>query len=498
MDYFSVFIVGFSGGVLARSLITFGWGGICFLFILACVFGLIWAKDRGRSYAVAGIFLVAAALGAGRTVLTPQTLPPSFEDIVGTNTSFEGVVSADPDIRDVTQRITVSVEKDGVKTRILAVASLYPELSYGEHVRVSGTLLKPEPFDSEGGRVFRYDKFLAKDGIFGIIQQAHIESTAPPSGFFTRMLGMLYGAKHIFVNGLEDALPEPASALAEGLLVGGKQGLGKILTDDFTAAGLIAIVVLSGYNVMIVAEAVMRAFSFLPKRFAISAAGIAIIGFVVAAGSGSSALRAGLMACLALYARGSGRSYNALRALFFVLLVLILSNPLSLAFDPGFELSFIATFGLIIGTPLIEARILFIKNAFLREIAGTTTAAQIAVLPLLMYLTGNLSFISLPANLLVLPIVPLTMLLSFIAGLVGVIFAPIAPVFGLPAYVFLSYIIWVGKFGAALPLAHTIVPAFSIAFVVVAYALLWRLVLYLRRVPAPKPSLKIALHTPSN
>jgi competence protein ComEC len=498
MDYFFIFIVGFSSGVLARSLFVFGWGALAFVLLLALVFAVMWMKDRAKQYAVVVVFLLAAALGVGRTVLVPQALPLSLESLVGTTVSLDGVVSADPDIRDVTQRVTVSVKKDGVQTRILAVASLYPELSYGEHVTISGKLEKPKPFDSEGGRVFRYDQYLAKDGIFGIIQQAYIKSTAPPSGFFTHALDLLYGAKHVFVNGLEEALPEPASALAEGLLVGGKQGLGKTLTDDFTAAGLIAIVVLSGYNVMIVAEAVMRGFSFLPKRFAISAAGLAIIGFVIAAGSGSSALRAGLMACLALYARSTGRSYNALRALFFVLLVLLLWNPLSLAFDPGFELSFIATFGLIIGTPLIEARILFIKNAFLREIAATTTAAQIAVVPLLIYITGNLSFVSLPANLLVLPVVPLTMLLSFIAGLIGIVFPAIAPVLGLPAYIFLSYIIWMGKFAAGLPLAHMIVPAFSIVFVVIAYVLLWRLVLYLRRSSTSKPSLKIGLHTPSN
>ncbi len=499
MDYFFVAIIGFVSGVLARSVFPFGWSALCFVLFLTLIFFTFWFFERAKQYAVVSLFLCAAVVGGARTMLAPQSLPAAFEPHVNTDVSLEGIVVADPDIRDTTQRVTVRLEEGGVRTRILAVASLYPELEYGEHITVSGKLERPKPFDSEGGRTFQYDRYLAKDGIFGIIQQAYVKSDAPPSGFFTKIMDELYGIKHVFVRGLENALPEPAAALAEGLLVGGKQGLGKDLTDAFTTSGLIAIVVLSGYNVMIVAEAVLRAFSFLPKRFALSAAGISILGFIVAAGSGSSALRAGFMACLALFARSTGRSYDALRGLFFVLLVLLLWNPLLFAYDPGFELSFIATLGLIIGTPLVEARVLFIKNAFLREITATTIAAQISILPLLLYLTGNLSLISLPANILVLPLVPLTMLLSFIAGLIGILLPTLAPVFGLPAYAFLSYIIVVGKYAAELPFAHAIIPAFSIAFVVIVYVLLWRLVLRLRRLPAPKLlPLRNAAHTPSN
>lgn len=481
MDYFFLFILGFSSGVLARSEIIFGWGTIGFLFLLALVFGTLWKTVGGKQYAIAALFLFAAVLGGARTILAPQALPLAFEPLVNTDVSLTGTVVADPDIRDTSQRVTVQVEEDGERTRILAVAPLTSEFSYGERVTVSGKLEKPAPFDTDGGRTFNYDKYLARDGIFGIIKQAYIKSDAQPSGLFARVMDALFGIKHVFVKGLENALPEPASALAEGLLVGGKQGLGKELTDAFTTSGLIAIVVLSGYNVMIVADAIRRALWFLPRRFALSAAGAGILGFVVAAGSGSSALRAGLMACLALFARSGGRSYDAMRALFFVLLVLLLWNPLLLAYDPGFELSFVATLGLILGTPLVERRIMFVRNGFLREIIATTVAAQIAILPLLLYLTGNLSFVSLPANILVLPLVPLTMALSFVAGLIGIVLPTIAPVFGLPAYIILSYIIAVGKYAAELPLAHVILPAFSIAFVVIAYVLLWRLIERLRK-----------------
>ena len=175
------------------------------------------------------------------------------------------------------------------------------------------------------------------------------------------------------------------------------------------------------------------------------------------------------MACIALFARASGRRYDALRALCFVLLILLLWNPLSLAYDPGFELSFVATLGLILGTPLIEPRLAFLRYETLREITATTIAAQIAVLPLLLWQTGNLSLVSVPANVLVSLVIPLAMGLSFIAGLVGIILPVIATLAGIPAYLLLSYIIAVAEFSASLPLAHVILPSFSICFVALAY-----------------------------
>lgn len=499
MDYFFVSIAGFALGVVIRSTLVFGWGGIGFILLLAAVYACVWYVDRAKIYATVALFLFAMFLGMERTHLAPQSLPPTFESFVGTDVSFEGIIATDPDIREASQRVTIRVEQGGMHTRILAVAPLYPALSYGEAVTVSGVLEKPEAFDGEGGRVFRYDRFLAKEGVFGMIEQAYVTVIAPPSGLFTHIRRALYDIKHTLARGIEAALPEPTAALADGLLVGGKQGLGKELTHAFTVSGLIAIVVLSGYNVMIVAEAILRSLSFLPKRFALSMAGLGIISFVVAAGSGSSALRAGLMACVALFARSTGRTYDALRALCFVVLVLTVWNPLLLVYDPGFQLSLIATLGLIIGTPLVEPRLVFIKSNLLREVVATTIAAHIAILPLLLYLTGNLSLVAFPANILVLPVIPIAMACSFVAGLVGIVLPAVAPLFGVPAYVVLSYIIAVGKHAAELPFAHITLPAFPLLLTVSAYALLWWWIQKLRTTPIVTPEpLKIARRTLPN
>ncbi len=474
MDYFYAAAFGFASGVMARSLILFGWPTILFPLLIAIVCFILYRLERHSFYAFASAFLIAASIGSARTHLAPQQLPEAFVPYVDTAVSFEGKIVRDPDIRDTNQHVAVRIEEGGEETIVLAYAPLFPELEYGETVIVSGTLLRPEPFDTDGGRVFRYDRFLAKDGIFAVVPRAQVDSMAPPEGLGSWVFGTLYAAKHRFTDGLRAALPEPSSALAEGLLTGGKQGLGEELIDAFTIAGLIQIVVLSGYNVMIVAEAILRSLSFLPKRLALSAAGVGIIAFVVAAGSGSAAVRAGAMACIALFARATGRTYDALRGLLLALVLLALWNPLLLAYDPGFQLSFAATLGLILGTPIVEPWLKFIRNDLLRDVTATTIAAQIAVLPLLLYLTGNLSLVSVLANVLVLPMIPLAMALGFIAGLAGMASAMMAPLIGLPAHLVLAYIVLVGKYAASVPLAHVIIPAFPFGAVIVAYALMWR------------------------
>src|SRR4051812_33527064 len=112
------------------------------------------------------------------------------------------------------------------------------------------------------------------------------ENPANGASLKIRMLTGLARVKHTFHDGLDRALPSPASSLAGGIVIGGKTGLGTKLTDAFTRSGLVQIIVLSGYNVMIVAEWAMAllAMLFLPRRVQYLAGGAALLLFVGIAG----------------------------------------------------------------------------------------------------------------------------------------------------------------------------------------------------------------------
>lgn len=467
--FFLTGITGFAAGVLAYSFLLGTWPGVAALVVVASALFLL---PRTKVSILAGVFMFLAALGMARVMFVPAVLPEPFRELVGSEVEIEGIVVSDPDLREVSKRLTIETHKEGATTRILVVAPVYPEVRYGERIRAEGELTLPEAFATDDGRTFSYDKFLAKDGVFALLENADVEVIAPRSGILATTRGALSDFKFAGIDALTRALPEPQASLAAGLILGGKQGLGATLLDDFIASGLVHIVVLSGYNVMIVAEFVLRAFGFLPKRRAALLGTLTIAAFVLAAGAGAASVRAGIMAGVAVFGRATGRTYDAFRALLLAGVLMVLISPLTLAFDPGFQLSFIATLGLIFGAPLVERRLAFIQSAFLREIAAATIAAQVSVLPLLLYQNGLFSLVALPANLLVLPIIPLTMLTSAFAGVAGFLIPGIAPVLAFPAYLLLSYVISVVEIAAQLPLATFSLPSFPFILVLFAYALL--------------------------
>ncbi len=479
---------GFAGGVLLRSIFSFGWAPICFALLLAALLFFVprilsayspTPLERTSSNFLTGlgaVFFLFAALGMLRMSLADTPLPTSFAAHLSERVAYDGIVVADPDLRDAKQRVEVRVSEGKTSTILLVVAPRSSRVSVGDRVHVTGTLEVPKPFMGDNGRPFRYDRYLERVGVRFTLSFGSIHTVAPAPWY--SVPAMLARAKHAFLGGLESALPEPYSSLAGGILIGGKAGLGNELQDAFARSGLIQIIVLSGYNVMVIAEWVLLMFSRtkLSRRWSTAAGALAVLIFVGIAGASATAIRAMLMAFIALYARATGRTYAASRALLIVVFLMLLFNPLYLAFDPGFDLSVAATAGLIWLAPLIETRLIRIKSIFLRGVLATTLAAQVSVLPLLLYETGNLSLVAVPANLIVTPIVPLTMAFSAIAGFAGLILSSIAPLFvtilAFPAYLLNTFIIEVAEKAAALPAAAFLIPLFPIWLVVLLYVAL--------------------------
>jgi competence protein ComEC len=479
-------VSGFAGGVGLRSIFVFGWAPVAFALLLAGLFATATFLKPRVVYTTGAIFCLCVALGMARATLADTPLPDAFARDVRHRVSYEGVVVADPDVRDANQRVEILVSKDTESVEVLAMAPRHPNVAVGDTVFVSGTLQVPEAFADDNGRIFRYDKYLQRDGLRFLLNYAYLRVTKEAPWY--SMPSLLARFKHTFLDGLSVTLPEPYASLAGGIVIGGKSGLGNELKSDFMRSGLIHMVVLSGYNVMVVASLVMAFFAFLfikielgfnkriPRSIGIGFGILALILFVGIAGASATALRAMLMAFIALYARATSRTYSAGRALLVVILLMLVWNPLYLVFDPGFGLSVAATAGLIWLAPLIETRLAFLKNAFWTNAVATTLAAQIAVLPLLLYDTGNLSLVAIPANLLVMPVVPLLMGFAVLAGFAGMLFGTFAPLLGIvlayPTYLATAYLLFIAQTSAELPFAATTLPPFPFWLVLAAYAIL--------------------------
>lgn len=466
-------VAGFLCGVFLRSFFMFGWWTILF-FVLLGIFVLLAAtaaRTPVRAAAIPAVFLFCIALGSMRMQTAVLEGEPLLDAHVGEKVVIEGVVVDEPDGRENHVRLSVRVDiiaSTTIDAGVLVVAPLYTDVAYGDRVRAEGELQLPEAFEAGAGREFNYPAYLAKDGIGYELSFARVEKIGEVRRNPLKAAAIFIKQKYL--EGLALALPEPEAGLAGGITAGDKRGLGSDLSETFRIVGLIHIVVLSGYNIMVVISAIDRFLQRTHRYVRFSLAVFVAIFFALMTGLASSSVRAASMAVIATVGKATGRTYLASRALALVALAMVAWNPFVLAFDTGFQLSVIATIGLIALSPLVAARLSRVTERFgLREIAAATIGTQIAVLPLLLYQNGSLSLFSLPANLLALTVVPYAMLLSFIAGVLGLIAGPLAPLFGFPAYVLLWYITSVARFFEWLPLSALTIPAFSVVWLAVAY-----------------------------
>ncbi len=412
-----------------------------------------------RRSAFALLLLLGVVLGV-RGWFAFNTETPELVQFAGRTAVVEGAVADDPDVRATSVRVPLAVSTvNGVPAngKMLAVLPRDSVVQYGDTVSVRGALEIPESFETNTGRMFDYKNYLSARGIALVVQRAQLRSVEEGRPGVLRTLFVL---KHTFEHALERVMQEPMASLMEGFLLGEKSGLPQLLMQAFVLAGLIHVVVLSGYNIGVVSEWTLRFFAaWLPKKIALGAVAVVIVLFALMAGGGMATLRACLMGLIAILARYLKRPASALRSLAVAAVAMFLYNPLVIL-DAGFMLSVLATFGLITLGPWVEKKMEWVPSAGARSVAATTIAVQIYVLPALLYYTGVLSFVSVPVNVLVLPFVPLAMLLGFLAGMLALVHPLVALLPALAADALLRTMILITETAAALPWAAAVVPAF--------------------------------------
>lgn len=398
-----------------------------------------------------------------------RTLPAE----TGKKVTVVGKIVADPDRRDTTLHVEIEVNSvDGVPTQGILIA-FFPrdtELRYGEGVTAKGTLRLPDVFETETG-VFDYPHYLQAHGISAMLTSARVASTMSAHSSIFRFLFTL---KHAFNNSLEKLFVPPHGALLNGIILGERRGIPPDLEHSFVVSSLIHIVVLSGHVLTLIADAIMRALGFLPKKVKYPLGALCIVLFVLMVGASSTAVRAGIMALIGLLAQFHHRNIVALRSLAVAAGAMVLWNPAVLFWDPSFILSVLATFGLIIFSPAVERWLVWMPEKFgLRSIATATISVQVFILPALLYYTGTLSFFALPANVLALPVLPWAMLAGFLAGALNLIpgawglLLAFVPAFF--AQLFMRWIVFVAETTASIPYAATTIVAFPLWAALLCY-----------------------------
>ncbi|MCY4073315.1 MAG: ComEC/Rec2 family competence protein [Chloroflexi bacterium] len=437
---------------IARHFVSLSFSSWLILAVAATIPAFLSRQHRQRWFAIA---LAAFAFGGLRQASVPRS--SDISQYNGNSGTITGLVVDEPVIRDDRAQLRVHVDAIYVRNNWIETSGLAlvetdrtVSVAYGDQVRATGFLAIPATWDS-----FSYADYLARQGVFSIMRDAGIEVLG--SGYGSPLQALLIRIKQALHGNINRALPEPQAGLLAGILLGDERGISPELERDFRRVGASHIIAISGFNMVVISAIVMRVVGSVMGRDKAPAALVALLFIAVYSlmvGAGGGILRAALMSGLLVIGQQLRRNTFVPTSLAFATLCLSMLDPNTLL-DIGFQLSFFAVLGLgLFADPLSRLLRRWLERRFrpataellqaaLNEPLVVSIAAQLATLPLIVLYFGRLSLVTLPVNILIVPVQAAVLVLGLLAGGVSLI----APAVGTVAFwvvmVFLSWSIGV-------------------------------------------------------
>ncbi len=450
-----ILVTGVLIGVLTGYISPFASEIAVASLVLAIVQIAIFLEERKRKVDSLAfsflIFLFTSGMIVG--LMRVQFAQEKVPYVCAASCTFDAKIISSPEIKDTYQVFAVNVLNE--KSNVYAIrlrAPLYPKYSIGETLQIRGKVELPDTTYPHGdGNNFDYAEYLRTKDIGSEMLFPKVESLDTEAHTTREMLGRL---KESLIANMGVHVATPASTLATGMLFG-DSSMSKELTQTFRIAGLSHIVVLSGFNIALVIAFTLFVFAYVPLVVRISLASLFVVAFVVMVGGEASVLRATAMALIALLAQFVGRAYVARQALVISLLIIVMFEPDALLYSASLHLSFLATAGIVyLSEPIKKIVEKYLSRPSPIELVTTTCAAYFATMPYVMHTFGTVSMYALIANVLVLPLVPLAMFLSFVTVVASYISEPVALLFGYAATALINVILFIAHAVERLPLAY--------------------------------------------
>lgn len=412
----------------------------CIFFVIGVIIARFWSFENGYLFIILGgalflvgitlpfrwVFIVMAISGVvlgvvrGSYLMAPLVY---FQENFNSYVEIVGVVADDPELsKDGRMRFKIDTKKlntQSVQGLVWVELAKTVNTRRGDELTITGVL-------QEG-----FGNFSA------MIKKGIVKSAVRPTPGDIPLT-----VRDWFASKIRLSITEPQASLGIGYLVGQKSALPGDLYTAMQIAGLTHVIVASGYNLTILVRFARRLFQKVSKFTSTAVAIMMITSFVAVTGISPSMSRAGLVALLSLMAWYYGRKFHPVVLIIFVAAVTVAWNPSYVWGDIGWMLSFSSFVGVIILAPLLHRYLFGDKEpGAIRQVLGETFSAQLITLPVILLAFGKLSTVSLVANLLILPFIPLAMLLTFIGGLSAIFMPSVAPIVGLPANWLLGYMI---------------------------------------------------------
>jgi competence protein ComEC len=449
---------------------------------------LFFFPKQRKAIILATICLIALFGGA---FCYQASLPPQDESHLqfynGQEVEIKGMVNAGPEVRDKATHIclsTTEIKLDNgwqeVSGDALLFVPRYPTYEYGDVLQVKGELETPPQLDD-----FDYKGYLAHQGIYSTMLYPEIEILETGKGF--KPLKWVYSLRNSLAQTLTKVVSEPEASLGQGIILGIRYNIPQSIKDDFSRTGTAHLLAISGLHLSIMAGILLSIgiWLFGRRRYLYIWLALGIIWlYTLLTGMHPPVVRGAIMASLFLSAELLGRQRTAITSLAFAAAIMVGINP-PILWDAAFQLSFLAMAGLIFIAPPFMSLGRKAVNATIGEEGvgralasivtdsfSVTLAATIAVWPVVAHYFGIVSLAGPLATFLALPALPGIIVTEALAGLIGLVFLPIAQGIGWLAWLFSWYTLLVVKGFASLPISAIEVGPVGTGVIVAYYSVL--------------------------
>ncbi len=286
-------------------------------------------------------------------------------------------------------------------------------LSLGDRVSVEGHLSSLPKYIRPSYEKLRH--------LVGMIVPRSLQVIGHSSGVYWTLVRF----RQVFLERLEGLLHYNVAALLGGVLVGDTSLLTVEVKDSFRVSGLSHVMAISGANMTLLMQCVFSLLRFLPKRLKLLVTALVLVGFTMFVGASAAVVRAGIMTMINLCALALEQFYVAMRALYVVVLVVFFYSPYIVIYDIGFQLSCVATLGMIVCSRPLSLLLSRVPWNIVKETLSTTVAATIMTLPITLFYFHTWYPLGVVVNFLLVPLFTVVTFLGY-----GILFCSYVPFLG--------------------------------------------------------------------
>ncbi|WP_235440473.1 ComEC/Rec2 family competence protein [Paenibacillus sp. DMB20] len=324
----------------------------------------------------------------------------------GDRADFEMIITDLNTQKAAREKVVVQVKL--VRKQEVKTAQLWKR---GDVVSLAGSLEPPGPARNFGG--FDYRQYLRTKGIHWMLKVKGadaVEALQPEEWSPANVLRRNDDLRQYIGERIDRLFGSFHGGYMKGLIIGDQTDLDPDTFAEFSRLGLTHILAISGMHVAVFVGTLLFVFSAcrLTRESSLTAVIFLIPLYVLLTGASPSVIRAGMMGMIGLYAARRGLLKDGKHILCAAALAMLWYNPYFLV-NVSFQLSFLVTAGLMIFVPKLMPLLSFLPR-WLGSSVAVTAAAQLVSFPLTIYYFNQFSLLSLPANLLLVPLISLIVL----------------------------------------------------------------------------------------